>query len=461
MATALPTIVADLGGLDHLSWVVTAYILASTIVAPLYGKMSDIYGRRRVVFLSVALFLTGSALCGLATSMTWLILARGLQGLGGGGLMVLAMAIVGDIIPPRERGRIQAVFAAVFATSSVAGPLLGGWFTETVSWHWIFYINIPIGALAVTGFAMGFAPQPQGADRRIDYAGAAALSIFLGALVLVTSLGGRTLPWSSPVLLALIAMTTLALPAFLWIEARAAEPILPLGLFRLNTFWVTCAVGAASGAGLLGAVTFLPLFLQIAQGASPTASGIRMIPMMAGILIAANIAGRVMRATGRYRILLNIGTVLMTIGLGLLATITEDIPVWLFCTYLFILGTGLGCIFPVTTTSVQNAVSRDRIGVATAANLMFRQVGGSLAVALFGAMFAAAITSRLGDVLANTAEIGPQMLAGLPDAQRGLVVDAVVAGTHPIFVIAACAALVGFGFSLVLREIPLSTSMDR
>ena len=262
-------------------------------------------------------------------------------------------------------------------------------------------------------------------------------------------------------MLALMALAAVSLPAFLWIETRAAEPILPLGLFRLNTFTVTCAVGFASGAGLLGAVTFLPMFLQIAQGASPTASGIRMIPMMAGILISANIAGRVMRATGRYRILLNVGTALLTAGLVLLATLTPDIPVWQFCAYLFVVGTGLGCIFPVTTTSVQNAVGRDRIGTATAANLMFRQVGGSLAVALFGTMFAVAVTSRLGDVMDRTGEIGPQMLAGLPEAQRGLVVEAVVAGTHPIFVIAAVVAAAGFAVSLLLREIPLATSVDR
>ncbi len=208
-------------------------------------------------------------------------------------------------------------------------------------------------------------------------------------------------------------------------------------------------------------MTFLPLFLQIAQGASPTASGNLMIPMMAGILIAANIAGRVMRATGRYRILLNTGTVLMTVGLGVLATITQDISAWLFCTWLFLLGTGLGCIFPVTTTSVQNAVDRDRIGVAPAANLMFRQSGGALAAALFGAMFAAAVTSRLGDVLADTGEIGPQMLADLPEAQRGLVLEAVVAGIHPIFLMAAVVAAAGFVFTQLLREIPLATSIDR
>ena len=459
VSTALPTIVADLGGLDHLSWVVTAYILASTIVAPLYGKLGDMYGRRVMVFLSVGLFLAGSALCGLATSMTWLILARGVQGLGGGGLFVLALSIVGDLIPPRERGRIQGMFAVVFGTSSVAGPLLGGWFVEQASWPWIFYINLPIGALALVGFAYGFAARSERVARKIDYAGAVTLSLGLGALVLVTSLGGRSLPWDGPEALVLIALSVAAFAAFVLIERRAAEPILPLGLFRLNTFWVTSAVGFAAGAGLFGAVTFLPLFLQIAKGASPTASGMLMIPMMAGILLASNLSGRFMRRTGRYRILLIHGTGSLTLGLALLTTITAEMPLWLFCLYLSFVGLGMGCIFPVTTTAVQNAVGREQIGVATAAGLMFRQVGGAVGVALFGAMFGAAVTARLGDVIRDAGEIGPQMLSGLDSLQRSEVVGAVVAGTHPIYVVASCIAAVGLGFSLLLKEVPLASSV--
>ena len=456
VATALPTIVAQLGGLDHLSWVVTGYILASTVAAPLYGKMGDLYGRRTMVFVSVGLFLLGSALCGAAWSMPALIAFRALQGLGGGGLMVLALSIVADVVPLRERGRVQALFATIFATSSVVGPLLGGWFVEAASWRWIFYLNLPLGALAVAGFALSFRPTGIRVARRIDYAGAAALSAALGTLVLVTSLGGRTLAWDAPAMLALIGLAATALPAFLWIEARAEEPILPLGLFRINTFWVTCAVGFAAGAALFGTVTFLPIFLQIARGASPTMSGLMMIPMMAGILLASNGSGRVMRSTGRHKSLLVLGTVLMTLGMLALSTMPAEVAMWRFGASLLLTGAGIGCIFPVTITAIQNAVPREQMGVATASGLMFRQIGGSLAVALFGTIFAARMAERLGDLpgLAS-GEIGPQMLSGLAAADRGRVVEAVTQGMHPIFLAAAVIAVAGTGLALMLREVPL------
>ena len=409
-----------------------------------------------MVFVSVGLFLVGSALCGLAWSMPALIGFRALQGLGGGGLMVLALSVVADVVPLRERGRVQALFATVFATSSVVGPLLGGWFVENASWRWIFYLNLPIGALAVAGFALSFRPTGLRVARSIDYAGAVALSLTLGGLVLVTSLGGSTLPWTAPSMLALMAVVALALPAFVWIETRAAEPILPLGLFRINTFWVTCAVGFAAGAALFGAVTFLPIFLQIARGASPTASGLMMVPMMVGILIASNTAGRIMRVTGSQKSLLMVGTVLMTLGLLALSTMAAQVPLWRFAASLALTGAGIGCIFPVTMTAIQNAVPRETTGVATASGLMFRQIGGSLAVALFGAIFAARLAERLGDVpgLAS-GEIGPAMLSGLAAGDRGRVVEAVVAGMHPIFLAAAAIAAIGVVLSMMLREVPL------
>lgn len=461
VATALPTIVADLGGLDHLSWVVTAYILTSTVVAPLYGKMGDLYGRRVMVYIAVALFLLGSALCGMATSMGWLIGARALQGAGGGGLFVLAFSIVADLIPPRERGRVQGVFAVVFGSASVAGPLLGGWFVEEVSWPWIFYVNLPLGAVALAGFTFGYDAKVARTRHRIDYAGAAMLTSALGALVLVTSLGGRSLPWDGPGALGLIALAILSFAAFLWIETRAAEPVLPLGLFRINAFWVTSAVNVATGAGLFGAVTFLPLFLQIAKGASPTESGLLLIPMTAGILLTANVAGRVMRRTGRMRVLLIVGMMLLTLGLALLSTLDAGIPLWRFCLYLVLVGLGMGCVFPVTTTAVQNAVRRDQIGTATAAGLMFRQIGGSLSVALFGAIFGAAVAGRLGGAIAGVEELGPQMMAGLPPDQQAMVIEAVVAGTHPIYLIAACVAAAGFAVALLMRDVPLSSEPGR
>ncbi len=461
VSTALPTIVADLGGVEHLSWVVTAYILASTIVAPLYGKLGDLYGRRSMVFVSVGLFLLGSVLCGAATSMTFLILSRALQGLGGGGLFVLALSIIGDVIPPRDRSKVQGVFAAIFAMSSVIGPLLGGWFVDVYSWHWIFYINVPVGLLAVLGFATAFRPTGRRVSHKIDYAGAVALSLTLGSIVLVTALGGRTFAWSSPEILGLIALALVSGFAFIVIERRAPEPVLPLHLFKLNVFWVTSVIGFVVGACLFGGITFMPIYLQIAKGMSPTVSGLQLIPMTLGILTAANVAGRLMGKTGKYKYLTRIGTAFLTVGMILLSTMGEETSSLMIGIYLVFVGIGLGFCFPVLVTAVQNAVPREQLGTATAANLMFRQIGGSIAVALFGALFAARLTASVGDLpgMEHGLEIGPQMLHGLPEAVKATVSTAVVDALHPVYRIAAVLAVVGFLFALVLEEIPLANRM--
>jgi EmrB/QacA subfamily drug resistance transporter len=266
VSTALPTIVADLGGLDHLSWVVTAYILTSTIVAPLYGKLGDLFGRRNTIYVCVAIFMAGSALCGLATSMTFLIISRAIQGMGGGGLFVLALSVVGDVVPPRERGKIQGVFAAVFSTSSVLGPLAGGWLSQNANWHWIFFINIPMGLIAWVGFAASFKPRGTRTSHKIDWCGAIALTVALGALTLLTSLGGRSFDWASTSAAALAALTIMGFWAFIAIERRAAEPILPLYLFKMNVFWVTSVLGFVVGAALFGAITFLPSTCKSPRG---------------------------------------------------------------------------------------------------------------------------------------------------------------------------------------------------
>jgi EmrB/QacA subfamily drug resistance transporter len=460
VSTALPTIVADLGGLDHLSWVVTAYILASTIAAPLYGKLGDLYGRRTMVFISVGLFLLGSTLCGLAHSMGFLIGARALQGLGGGGLFVLALSVIGDVIPPKERGKIQGVFAGVFSLSSVLGPLMGGWFVDAFSWHWIFYINLPLGALAVAGFAIGFSPTGKRASHKIDWSGALALSLALGSLTLVTSLGGRSISWASPTALGLIALSILSTAAFIAIERRAAEPILPLSLFKQNVFVFTSILGFITGAALFGAITFLPLYLQIAKGISPTVSGLMLVPMTAGILIASTAAGQFMGRTGRYRIFPMIGMSLILAGALLLTRIDRDTGMVAFGLSIAVIGMGLGCIFPVVTTAVQNAVPRAQLGTATAAGVMFRQVGGSLAVAVFGALFAGRMASVMGDQAAELGgEIGPQIMASLPPALQDVVATAIVTAIHPIFWITAAMALVGLCFAFLLHEVPLTNRM--
>ena len=457
VSTALPTIVADLGGLDHLSWVVTAYILASTISAPLYGKLGDLYGRRRMVFVSVAVFLTGSALCGMAQSMLFLILSRALQGLGGGGLFVMALSVVGDTIAPRERGKVQGILTAVFSFSSVLGPLIGGWFVQSVSWHWIFYINLPIGGLAMALFAYGFSPQGRRTHRRIDWAGAAALTLALGSLTLVTSLGRNfgLQSWQVPVL---VAVGVLSAVAFVMIERRAQEPLLPLDLFRRNVF-VTCSVlNFITGAAMFGALTFLPLYLQISKGMSPTQSGLMLVPMTAGILASVNVSGRYMGRTGRYRRLPMIGMIVIFGGALMLSTITRETPFWLFGAFIAVIGVGLGLVNPVLTTAVQNAVPREQLGTATASGVMFRQVGASLAVAAFGSLFVARMIASMRLAGAEfSGEIGPQMLARLPPGQRETVATSVVSAIHPIFWIVAVLAVVGFAVTTRMKGIPLRT----
>ncbi|MDX6550032.1 MAG: hypothetical protein QOJ31_716 [Gaiellales bacterium] len=462
VSTALPTIVGDLGGLSHLSWVVTGYLLASTISGPLYGKLGDLYGRKTLLQAAIVLFLIGSALCGLSQNMTELIAFRAIQGLGGGGLMVLTMAAVGDLFSPRERGRYQGFFGAVFGVSTVIGPLLGGFFVDSLSWRWIFYVNLPIGAIALVVIGAAFHARSEHVRHQIDYLGAGLLAVGLSAIVLFTSLGGTTYAWASLQSLLMLVVGIAALIAFPLAERRAAEPILPLELFRNRVFVVTSAVGFIVGLALFGAITYLPLYLQVVKGNSPTSSGLTLTPLMGGLLVTSIVSGQLISRYGRYRVFPIAGTATVAVALGLLSRLTVDTPIWQTIVAMVVLGLGLGMVMQVLVLAAQNSVDHRLLGVATSGSTLFRQVGGSIGVAAFGAIFTNRLANELSTRLPAGAEIpttaNPAAVKQLPASVHTPYVDSIAAALQPVFLTATGIAVIAFALTWLLREQPLRTT---
>ncbi|MCS0639241.1 MDR family MFS transporter [Streptomyces sp. LP05-1] len=462
VSTALPTIVSELGGMEHLSWVVTAYMLASTAATPLWGKLGDQYGRKRLYQTAIVVFLVGSALCGIAQNMPQLIAFRAVQGLGGGGLMVLSMAIVGDLVSPRERGKYQGLFGAVFGATSVLGPLLGGLFTQHLSWRWVFYVNLPVGIVALFAIAAALHIPARSARHTIDYPGTVLIASVATCLVLVASLGGTTWAWSSPGIIGLAVLGAVLLVWFVRVERRAAEPVLPLKLFRIRTFALVSVISFVIGFAMFGAMTYLPTFLQVVQGITPTMSGVHMLPMVLGLLLTSTVSGQLVSRTGRWKVFPVAGTAVTAAGLLLLHRMTETSSVTEMSLYFFVFGAGLGLVMQVLVLVVQNAVSYEDLGVATSGATFFRSIGASFGVAIFGTIFTSRLTTKLTEALAgrqvppgagaDRIAADPRAMAGLPAPLRPAALHAYATSITDVFLYASPVVLLAFLIALFLKE---------
>ncbi|MBS2962439.1 DHA2 family efflux MFS transporter permease subunit [Actinocrinis puniceicyclus] len=465
VSTALPTIVSDLGGADHLSWVVTAYMLAATATTPLWGKLGDLFGRKGVFQVCIVIFLIGSMLCGLAHNMVELIAFRAFQGIGGGGLMVLAMAVIGDVVPPRDRGRYQGVIGAVFGVSSVLGPLLGGFLVDKLSWRWVFYVNLPVGVLALVVIAIALRTRAPHERPRIDYLGTALLAAASTCLVLITSLGGTTWAWNSTKVWGCGIGAVVLLCAFVLVERRASEPVLPLRLFRNRVFSMCSAIGFVVGLCMFGSLSFIPLFMQVVNGNSPTVSGLRLLPLMAGLLVASIGSGQLISRTGRYKVYPITGTALMAVGLYLLSRIDDTSSSTVMGVDMAIFGFGLGLTMQVLIIAVQNAVDYADLGTATSGATYFRSIGGSFGASIFGTI----LNNRLSMNVAGSVADGklprtfpvrrvlesPTSVHRLPPGESAAFVHLFALSMQKVFLVAVPIALVAFVLTLFLREVPL------
>lgn len=461
IGTAMPTIVGELGGLAHLSWVVTAYTLATAASTPIWGKLGDLYGRKGIFLTAIVVFLLGSVLSGMAQDMGQLIGFRAVQGLGAGGLMVGVMAIIGDLIPPRERGKYQGMMAGVMALAMIGGPLVGGTITDHLGWRWSFYINLPLGAVALAMVtAVLHLPRKERSKARVDYLGAALLTVGITAIVLVTTWGGTEYAWSSAIIMELVALGVAALVGFLFVESRAAEPIMPLHIFRNRNFTLMSVIGFLTGFVMFGAVLFLPLFQQSVQGASATNSGLLLLPMLLSMMVVSLVSGRMTTNTGKYKIFPIIGGGLMVAGLLLLAQMGTGTSRLTSGLYMAVLGAGMGFLMQITMLVAQNSVEMKDMGVASSSTTLFRTLGSSFGVSIMGALF----TSRVQDAMAGrggsaatsqSAQLDAESLAKLPEHMREAYQFAVASGTQAAFLLGGIIAVIGFVAAFFVKEVPL------
>jgi EmrB/QacA subfamily drug resistance transporter len=460
VATALPTIVADLGDAGHQSWVVTSYLLASTIVTVLAGKLGDLFGRKRVFQAAVLFFVVGSVFCGLAQSMTMLVGARALQGIGGGGITVTASALIGEVVPLRERGRYQGILGAVFGVTTVVGPLLGGYFTDYLTWRWAFWVNVPVSVVVFFVAAAAIPALASSTKPVIDYPGIVLVGVGATGLTLATSWGGTRYPWGSATIIGLFAGAFVALCAFAWVESRAPEPILPIRLFRSPVFTVCCVLSFVVGFAMLGAMTFLPTYMQYVNGVSATTSGLRTLPMVAGMLFTSTGSGTLVGRTGRYKIFPVTGTALMGISFLLMSRMDPGTSAVVQSLYLLLLGAGIGLSMQVLVLIVQNTSNFEDLGVATSGVTFFRTIGSSFGAAIFGSLFVNFLSDRLGPALAAggvsaDAVSSPAALHHQPHSVAAPIVQAYSESLTQVFFWAAPVAFVGFFLALFLREVPL------
>ncbi|MEU1733355.1 MDR family MFS transporter [Streptosporangium sp. NPDC020145] len=478
VGTAMPRIVGELGGLTHLSWVVTAYVLGTTVSTPIWGKIGDLYGRKNIFLASIVIFMIGSALCGMAGSemlggtadgMNQLIGFRALQGLGAGGLMVNAMAIIGDLVPPRERGQYQGIMAGVMALAMIAGPLVGGFITDNLNWRWAFYVNLPVGFVALALLAVTLKLPRYRTEHRIDWVGAVLLSVGITALVLITTWGGNDYDWNSPQIIGLAAGAVVSLALFIVVERRVVEPIMPLNVFRDRNFSLISVVGFLLGFAMFGAINFLPLFQQTVQGASATNSGLLLLPMMGAAMVVSLFVGRAITKTGKYKIYPVLGGVIMAVAMWLLSTQTVDTPSWRTGVYIAVLGLGMGFLMQTTMLIAQNSVEQKDLGVASSASTFFRSIGGSFGVSLFGAIFThqltANLTSKLGEAGGKLASSGgqfnPAALHELPAGVRTGFLESLASSIGSVFTWAILFAVLVPLAAAFIKEIPLRGGSDQ